>query len=1097
MTPHGPNGSSWGGGGCPDSNMLSAYLDGKLDATERGRIEEHISRCEDCYFVVKETAILWGDGARSVDVGAEESSPPPRRSGRRGAGWFRGRVLVPLAATLLVGAGLLAWWREARPADPYLSAVRPLVDAVGERRFLEPRLIGGFRFGPLAGAKRGASPADSERWGILASAAEARARADRAPTPANLRALAAAELLMDETDAAVLRLEQLARDLPSDAGVKNDLAAAYMTRALRAGREDDWPRALESAETALHLDPDLIEARFNRAFALEAMSLWTEAAKAWRDYLEAASSAPDGWADEARRRLDALQRRPVSDLELRKEEIENALRTGDENEVTERVAAAPAAGLEVLEARLVDETLSDHDWTRQVSALRHALRASPARVGFADEPLRPEDRAELRAYGEARAHYRKLEWEQARRQLGAFATRRSTAVEPFPLFARAYVAAIDYQAGNLAQAEAALQELDAESAAGPLFLGRVAWVRGMIALRSGKHDLAALHYADAAARFVEANDPGDGSVMAVSAGELLERLGLAPQSWEQILTGLRNRGSGQRLRSSALLLRSAEIAEASGSPKASLAFAREAASLVGEGDPMGDRVVVERTLARILLHDDPEEALRRLSAARALAGREPDGILRTQLTRELDRLDAERQFAMKTPGFESTVTRVLDDLGAQGARGRQADLLTLRGRWRLRRGATVEGEADLTEALRIFETNAAPNDASRAAYHQAAWKAFEALIDARAAEKRPLEALALAERSLRFLRGSPDRSEVDGPVLQRVIDWLPVGRATLVLVPTTARLHAWILTRGRLAYTAVEVRSRDLEAEIDSYLHGLEGRGDLAALRASGGRLFEQLLRPGLTFVGDASEVDVVPHRFLTRVPFHALWDSRGNRYWGQAVSTLVSSSVRPSARPSPATWRGISILAVDEGAGAAALPGARSEGMAIAALYPASRLLIGNRVTPAALLEALRSSSVVHFAGHAQSSDAYPDLASLLVTDGHGGARPFLARSLSGLSLSGLSLVVLASCGSIQSSGTLDHGMMTVASHFLNAGAGGVLGSLWDVDDQDARAFMVRFHQALARSLDPVAALSTARSQSIEAGDDPRRWAAFALAMD
>jgi tetratricopeptide (TPR) repeat protein len=189
---------------------------------------------------------------------------------------------------------------------------------VGERRFMEPRLTGGFRFGPIWGTRRGAEPSEAERWSVLASAGELKARSDKAPTPANRRALAAAELLIDETEGAVGLLEQLVREFPSDASVQSDLAAAYIARALRTGREDDWLRALGAAETAVRLDPALIEARFNRALALEFRSPGSEAQAAWRAYLDSAGVAEDGWAQEARRRLEALTRRPAADPNSRK-----------------------------------------------------------------------------------------------------------------------------------------------------------------------------------------------------------------------------------------------------------------------------------------------------------------------------------------------------------------------------------------------------------------------------------------------------------------------------------------------------------------------------------------------------------------------------------------------------------------------------------------------------------------------------------------------------------------------------------------------------------------------------------------------------------
>jgi len=1125
------------GGACPHPQMLSAYLDGKLDPSERGRVEDHISRCEDCYFVVRETALVMGDsdagssapplagapdfgmvvqGAFGSDSPKAEAGPaagspgdvsgptaatttateaaaaPARASGHPRRTSFV-RYLMPLAATLIVGAGALALWRQVNPANAYAEAVRPLVDAVGDRRFVEPRLVGGFRFGPLISSNRGPSARDLDQWRVLASSAEIKEKADQAPTPENQRALAAAELVLGETEQAVTMLEQLARDQPQAAAVHSDLAAAYSVRALRDGRADDWPRALEAAEVALELEPGLHEALFNRAYALEEMSLWNEALRGWQDYLAANAGPRDGWTELARSRIEELRNRPSSDLELKKRDIGSALNSLDQDGLNEAVTSAPAAAMEVFEALLVDDAVDDHEWARRVSALQRGLRASPARVAFPAGAVEIRHRPELRAYGVARQKYRQLEWQAARDQLSDVVRRRSSALGSLPAWGALYLAAIDFQAGKDAEPDATLRGLERESVEGPLFLGRVAWVRGMIALRSGRYDSAALNYAKAAAFFTEANDPGSGSAMAVAAGEVFDQLGLASQSWGQVLRGLEGRGEGQRLRSSALLLRTAELALSGGQSRAALAFAREAASVLQDGDPIADRVVVERTLARILARGDPEEATRRFASARSLAGSEPDSILKAQLSHELDHLDAERQFAEGAPEFETTASRLLDELSRQGARGRQPGLTALRGVWRMSRGDLARGEEDLAAAVQIFETNPAPGGVSRAAYHRAAWRAYEGLISAHASRGDHIGALALVERSLRFLRGSSDQREVSEGSLQSALHGLQGNRATLVLVPTEGRLHAWVLKRGSLNYVSADLPSSVLEKEVDDFVRVIE-HGDA---RVSGSQLFEQLVLPSLSSLSGTPVVEVVPHRFLSRVPFHALWDSRGGRYWGEAASIFVGSSVRPQSRTGGELRSGISILAVNAGAGTAPLPRASAEARTIALLYPDAKLFLGNDVTSASLTQALQSSAVVHFAGHAQSNESFPDLASLLVTDGNGGVQPFLARTVSGLRLAGLSLVVLASCGSIRSSSTLDHGMMSVAGHFLNAGANGVLGALWDVDDDDARVFMVRFHRSFAASRDPITALAAARSDAIKAGEDPSRWAAFALVMD
>ena len=71
-------------------------------------------------------------------------------------------------------------------------------------------------------------------------------------------------------------------------------------------RPDDLPRALGAAERAVKADERLIEARFNRALALESLFLEEQARQAWQDYV--ARDPGSEWANEARSHLEKLQR---------------------------------------------------------------------------------------------------------------------------------------------------------------------------------------------------------------------------------------------------------------------------------------------------------------------------------------------------------------------------------------------------------------------------------------------------------------------------------------------------------------------------------------------------------------------------------------------------------------------------------------------------------------------------------------------------------------------------------------------------------------------------------------------------------------------
>ena len=281
---------------CPSSEVLSDHLDGKLDSAQRGAMEDHISRCEECYFAVKETALL--------QAALPDSAPTPAGAGPRGRAWTFQRLL-PLAAVLVVAAGSVAVWRLVGGADPYARSIKPLVEGVGERRFFEPRLTGGFKYGPVASSMRApATGPSSESWAMMAAAAEMRQRL--APgSPAARASRAAAALFLGEVDLAVSEYARLVEENGQDARWSSDLAAALLVRASSAeGSGVDGSEALRFAENALRLDPTMAEAAFNRAFALDALGRKDEARRAFSALLERGGS----WAPAAR---DALR-----DLEL-------------------------------------------------------------------------------------------------------------------------------------------------------------------------------------------------------------------------------------------------------------------------------------------------------------------------------------------------------------------------------------------------------------------------------------------------------------------------------------------------------------------------------------------------------------------------------------------------------------------------------------------------------------------------------------------------------------------------------------------------------------------------------------------------------------
>jgi len=123
----------------------------------------------------------------------------------------------------------------------------------------------------------------------------------------------------------------------ASAAVWSDYSAALYADA----KPDDsfqLATSLAAADSALNLDPDQPEALFNRAVALEALSLRGAAAEAYRKYLRIDASSP--WASEARSRLDTLER-SLTNAEKGRHALDRIEQSEDELFINDTAIAFP------------------------------------------------------------------------------------------------------------------------------------------------------------------------------------------------------------------------------------------------------------------------------------------------------------------------------------------------------------------------------------------------------------------------------------------------------------------------------------------------------------------------------------------------------------------------------------------------------------------------------------------------------------------------------------------------------------------------------------------------------------------------------------
>jgi tetratricopeptide (TPR) repeat protein len=282
----------------PDAERLAEYADGLLAADPLSEVERHLADCEDCRAVVMETTAFLATAPEKL-----EGVPQPAVIRFPSSRWLtRAAALVAMAAALLFAV------RVARPEwllGPHADRpeLRELIAAVAGQptRPVEGRLTGGFKYAPPPSPTRGPGDRDMPPDVRIAAARLEQAASGDQPAPGALADLGVALLTLGDVNKAIDALERAVAQRPLDARYQSDLAAAYLARARRQGSPADWQKALAASERALKANPDLIEAWFNRAVAIEGAAMSPgEVRRAWQDYLTRDSSSE--WARERQQR---------------------------------------------------------------------------------------------------------------------------------------------------------------------------------------------------------------------------------------------------------------------------------------------------------------------------------------------------------------------------------------------------------------------------------------------------------------------------------------------------------------------------------------------------------------------------------------------------------------------------------------------------------------------------------------------------------------------------------------------------------------------------------------------------------------------------
>jgi CHAT domain-containing protein len=232
------------------------------------------------------------------------------------------------------------------------------------------------------------------------------------------------------------------------------------------------------------------------------------------------------------------------------------------------------------------------------------------------------------------------------------------------------------------------------------------------------------------------------------------------------------------------------------------------------------------------------------------------------------------------------------------------------------------------------------------------------------------------------------------------------------------------------------------------------------------------VIQPWLDQIGgEPTAIRIVATGWLAQCPLHAA-TVRGPH--GDAPCPLldrVAVSFAPNARAitlardRAAARRGRRLLAVGDPqpSSAARLPLARAEVSQVAAAYPGATVLLADDATLARVRAELPSADVLHLACHGFAAPLHPEASALLLSADERLTLGDLIRSQVTARV-----VFLSACETAISGFSLPDEVVALPTSFLQAGAAGVIGSLWRVPDSAAAVLMAEVHARLLAAADP-----------------------------
>ena len=1040
------------------------------------------------------------------------------------------------AALLIAVVGLTVYFFWKNQSDE-LAELRSIYQ---QARPTETR-ISEFNYAPLVRLRGAPQPNEQKTLRrIEISLIEA---TERTPNEQTHHALGVFRLTQQKYGEAITEFESALKFANTNAKIHNDLGVAHFELAKTGENKlEELARSLEEFTKATELDPNLLEALFNKSLTLQELNMPREAKDSWTLYLQKDSSSP--WADEARKNLARIE---TGQARFKKtdDQVLSDFLTAYRNREAGRIQQIHNDTKGLLGGSMVPLQLSR-------AFLDAKQRGDEAQAKQSIEALTYLGDLDQEQYGDpfiselarfyAHVHTDKLErLRQAKqtftRGLKSMANLK-TAISEFEssrdLFAQTgneweaaiaetWAAQLLPDVGEVAESRARLSRMitNAESRKFMVLLPPAYYSLGMSDFRqnrlseSAKNLKTALRLAETANNTFEIQHAVDGLTMHYAQmGEFEPALSYAGKMlsdrdvyYEGLSQARRDKGTLAFL---SLKLKFFTT---------SLSLSREHLSITQETSPNTSRVndSLRRMIDAAVGKDDFAAALsyaeQSLSIALALEAA-PENI---RTTARIYLLLAD--IKSRTNNWNEALSDYDKALELFGRFPEVTDSLYQAHKGRLFCFQQLDRSKDFSSELKIvlklaedYRTNVR-EDRSRQAFFENEQIVFDAAT-ANALRQRDLytafefSEAARARSLLEFVKSEKPIAEVEkdyasivkplrlAEIQQRLPSQVQLVQYTLL----PDKLAIWIVSQRRFDSLEKQITATALEEKVDAYQAAIVNKAKPAEIKQAAQELYQLLIPSDLTH---GQQLCLVPDKSLHQLAFATLVSPAGRYlledyalFYAPSASVLVLASENAKRKEQVSDERLLSIgnphFDRAENPNLPHLEDAESEARITAANYRKSQALLGDEATKEKFLRSFTGVEVVHFAGHFVTNRTSPGNSKLLFASGD-----LRSSELAAYKLPLAKLVVLSACETFIERYNTSEGAIGVARTLLALGAPVVVASQWRVDSTPTRDLMIAFHgNRKQKRMTSAESLRQAQLELMNRSETsaPFYWAAFSL---